>query len=135
LREMIRPDSVCAELVRDSIRPQFELLLSILRELLPHAPQDRLELLAFSTVGQSVFYRLANPVVQQLLGPEKYQGLTVDKLADHITTVMLAVIREAATDEDRAAKKSLSQEQSGDLRSRPVARSGDRPQHGFGIDT
>ena len=35
MREMANPTAACAELVQSSIRPQFEILLAILRELLP----------------------------------------------------------------------------------------------------
>jgi AcrR family transcriptional regulator len=35
MREMMNPREACAELVQNSIRPQFEVLVGILRELLP----------------------------------------------------------------------------------------------------
>ena len=35
MREMANPTEACAELVQSSIRPQFEILLQILRELMP----------------------------------------------------------------------------------------------------
>src|SRR5262249_44560915 len=57
MREMMRPDAACAEVVRDSIRPQFELLLGILRALMPENTSDEaLHLTAFSVVGQCLFY-------------------------------------------------------------------------------
>src|SRR3954462_5135296 len=47
-REMANPTNACAELVQSSIRPQFEILLSILRELLPaDLSAERLRLTAF----------------------------------------------------------------------------------------
>src|SRR5688572_27406219 len=35
MREIAQPTAACAELVQSSIRPQFEILLAILRELCP----------------------------------------------------------------------------------------------------
>src|SRR5262245_39449945 len=57
MREIGNPTAACAELVHSSIRPQFEMLLSILRELLPDENDDeKLRLAAFSIVGQCLFY-------------------------------------------------------------------------------
>ena len=65
MREMAHPTAACAELVQSSIRPQFEILLAILRELLPaEVSAERLRLTAFSIVGQCLFYHFADPVVR-----------------------------------------------------------------------
>src|SRR3954454_14888142 len=51
VREMAHPTGACAELVQSSIRPQFEILLAILRELLPtDVGDERLQLPGFSIV-------------------------------------------------------------------------------------
>src|SRR6478752_4454302 len=85
MREMANPTAACAELVQSSIRPQFEILLSILRELLPSdVSAERLRLTAFSIVGQCLFYHLADPVVRNLLTSKEYSELDVAKLAQHI---------------------------------------------------
>jgi hypothetical protein len=96
LREIARPNLACEELVRDYIRPQFESLKAILRELFPPGVSDeRLALTAFSVVGQCLFYRVARPVVSLLLGSDQSARLTTERLADHITGLMLAAIRAA----------------------------------------
>ncbi len=93
LREIARPNLACEELVRDYIRPHFEVLKGILRELLPSgASEERLALTAFSVVGQCLFYRVARPVVSMLLGVDRSDRLTTRLLADHITAVMLAAL-------------------------------------------
>ena len=93
LREIARPNLACEELVRDYIRPHFEVLKGILRELLPaNASEERLALTAFSVVGQCLFYRVARPVVSMLLGDDRSDRLTTGLLADHITGVMLAAL-------------------------------------------
>lgn len=40
LREMLRPDTACAEVVREYIRPEFEALLSIVHDLLSEPDAD-----------------------------------------------------------------------------------------------
>lgn len=97
MREMMRPDTACAEVVRDSIRPQFELLIGILRDLLPAGVSDeRLQLFAFSVVGQCLFYHFADSVIRNLVDEDAYVELHVAKLAEHITQVSLAGIGAAA---------------------------------------
>jgi AcrR family transcriptional regulator len=98
MREIANPSAACAELVQSSIRPQFEVLLGILRELLPGgANEEDLHLTAFSIVGQCLFYRFADPVVRNLLGAEEYGRLDVEKLANHIATFSLAALKRRST--------------------------------------
>jgi AcrR family transcriptional regulator len=90
MREMANPTEACAELVQSSIRPQFEILLSILRELLPaEASHDELRLTAFSIVGQCLFYHFADPVIRNLLTATEYKSLEIERLARHITEFSL----------------------------------------------
>jgi hypothetical protein len=73
MREMMRPDAACAEVVRQSIRPQFEVLLNILRALSHDKLSDEaLHLTAFSIVGQCLFYHFADPVIQHLVDGSEY---------------------------------------------------------------
>ncbi len=93
LREIARPNLACEELVRDYIRPHFEVLKGILAELLPAGISDeRLALTAFSVVGQCLFYRVARPVVSMLMGEDRSERLTVGLLADHISGMILAAL-------------------------------------------
>jgi TetR/AcrR family transcriptional regulator, regulator of cefoperazone and chloramphenicol sensitivity len=94
MREIANPTEACAEVVQSSIRPQFEVLIGILRELLPDVTDEqKLHLTAFSIVGQCLFYHLADPIVRNLLGPDEYGGLDVSKLADHIAEFSLAALK------------------------------------------
>lgn len=96
MREMMRPDAACAEVVRDSIRPQFELLLGVLRALLPEETStETLHLTAFSIVGQCLFYHFADPVVRHLIDDGEYADFGVEKLAQHIASFSLAALRPA----------------------------------------
>jgi AcrR family transcriptional regulator len=106
MREMAHPTAACAELVQSSIRPQFEILLTILRELLPaEVSAERLRLTAFSIVGQCLFYHFADPVVRNLLNSKEYSELDVAKLAQHILEFSLASIGRPAHGERKGAMR------------------------------
>jgi AcrR family transcriptional regulator len=93
MREIANPSEACAELVQSSIRPQFEVLIGILRELNPQIAEDQsLHLTAFSIVGQCLFYHFADPVVRNLLTADQYDELDINKLADHIASFSLAAL-------------------------------------------
>jgi TetR/AcrR family transcriptional regulator, regulator of cefoperazone and chloramphenicol sensitivity len=97
MREMMNPREACVELVQQSIRPQFEILQGVLRELLPNeTSEEKLHLMAFSIVGQCLFYHFADPVVRNLVTGEEYADYDVDKLAGHIAEFSLAAIESAA---------------------------------------
>ncbi len=105
MREMANPTAACAELVQSSIRPQFEILLRILREMLPaHIAAEQLQLIAFSIVGQCLFYHFADPVIRNLLSADDYSALDIDKLASHITDFSFdSINRRAASREGEGA--------------------------------
>jgi AcrR family transcriptional regulator len=98
MREMLNPHEACAELVESSIRPQFEILQSILREFLPDdVSEEQLHLTAFSIVGQCLFYHFADPVIRSLILRDEYAGYDVEKLANHIVRFSLRAIEGAET--------------------------------------
>jgi AcrR family transcriptional regulator len=97
MREIVHPSAACAELVQSSIRPQFEILIAILRELFPHeSDAEKLRLMAFSIVGQCLFYHFADPVIRNLLSDKEYANLEIDKLAGHITQFSLKALGQNA---------------------------------------
>jgi AcrR family transcriptional regulator len=105
LREMANPTAACAELVQSSIRPQFEILLAILLELLPaEVSPQRLRLTAFSIVGQCLFYHFADPVVRNLLTAEEYSELDVVVLAQHVLDFSLASVDQARPERKGASR-------------------------------
>jgi hypothetical protein len=98
MREISHPTEACVELVQSSIRPQFEILLGILRELMPKVRSEKqLHLTAFSIVGQCLFYHFADPVVRNLLDADEYASLESDALAEHIAAFSLAALKRGAT--------------------------------------
>lgn len=105
MREMMNPREACAELVQGSIRPQFEVLQGILRELLPgRITDEKLHLMAFSIVGQCLFYHFADPVIRNLVTGEEYAGYDIDKLADHIVAFSTAAIAGTARQTAKGAE-------------------------------
>ncbi len=90
MREMLQPTAACAELVRDFIRPHFELLLSLLDEIVPvETTLARRKLIALSIVGQCLHHRITRPVIQFLFTPDEFARLSIETLAEHITQLTL----------------------------------------------
>lgn len=94
LREILQPTEACRELVEDYIRPHFELLISILRELSAgQLDEPQLRRVALSVVGQCFLYRAAGDVVGMLVPSEELHTLhTPARLADHVTALTLAAL-------------------------------------------
>lgn len=92
MQEIVQPSQACQEMVEDYIRPDFQRLLSILNELLPpNVPLDRRHQLAFSVVGQCMFYKIGSPVVRLLVSDAEFEEkFTLPRLADHIADVLLS---------------------------------------------
>jgi AcrR family transcriptional regulator len=93
LREISRPSGACQELVHDYIRPHFGVLNSILLELLPPGVGDaERRRIGFSVIGQCLFYRVAQPVLQMLAPPAETKSQTPAQLAEHIASFTLAAL-------------------------------------------
>jgi AcrR family transcriptional regulator len=93
LRELGAPTAAGQALVRDFIRPIYEELWRILRELLgPEVPEEKLHLLGFSIVGQIFYQRVARPVLALVVGAEEHRTYTPERLAEHIADFSLAAL-------------------------------------------
>ncbi len=92
IREILQPTKACVRMVEEYFRPEFQLLLEILDALLPaDTPLHVRQQIGFSVVGQCLFYRVARNVVSTLVSPEiRAEHYTVDRLAGHITALVLA---------------------------------------------
>jgi AcrR family transcriptional regulator len=90
LREMLHPTSASDVLIREAIRPKFDRLTGILRQLCPDADERKLHALAFTVIGQCLHYRMARLFTERLIGPEAFGSLDLDFLTDHITSFCLA---------------------------------------------
>jgi AcrR family transcriptional regulator len=93
LRELSHPSAAGVELVRDFIRPVYELLWSILREILPaDIAADRLHLTAMSIIGQCFYHRVGREVISLVVGEEESRTYTPGRIADHVADFSLAAL-------------------------------------------
>lgn len=96
MREMNHPTELFTEMVQESLRPNFERLVASLRDLADEAtPQEVLEQMALSVVGQCLYYRVGAEVVKQLIPAERLASqFSLPELACHITAVILSAVQE-----------------------------------------
>ncbi len=92
MREVLDPTAVCQDLMREFFRPQFELLMSILAELIgQETPSFVLRRIAFSVMGQCLLYRVAGKAVKMLTPEDEHeQFFDIPELAQHISYLSLA---------------------------------------------
>jgi hypothetical protein len=92
LREMLSPTPLSEVLVRETIRPRFERLKSLMRVICPQADERRLNALVCSVIGQCLHYKMARRITTRLIGEDAIRALDLDYLTDHITSFCLAAL-------------------------------------------
>jgi AcrR family transcriptional regulator len=92
MREFTQPSPACVEAVRQNIEPIADKLRAIVSELLPHAPEPKRMLVAFSIVGQCLYYRQNKAVAEILVGADAFAKLNAQVLAEHIAEFTLAAL-------------------------------------------
>ena len=94
LREVLNPTGACREIAEENIRPQFEILLGILREMLPvDTPDHVVRQIGFSVIGQCLHYHLAGEVARMLTPAEEYiSHYSSEQLTAHVTRFTLAAL-------------------------------------------
>jgi AcrR family transcriptional regulator len=92
MREMLAPTKFSDILVREVIRPRFEHIRKLMREICPEADERKLNALVFSVIGQCLHYKMARAVTERLVGPEAFGALDLDFLTEHITGYCLAAL-------------------------------------------
>lgn len=98
LREMQSPTPVFESIVQEFYRPLFEQMVDTLQQLVGQGtPRYTLEQLAFSAVGQCLYYRVGTGSLQILIpADQRERHYDIDSLGRHITAVMLAATEDAA---------------------------------------
>ncbi|GAA4433542.1 CerR family C-terminal domain-containing protein [Bremerella cremea] len=92
-REMTEPSDATRNIVQEFVRPHFELLNEILKELLPEdTPTCKRHMFGFTVVGQCMHYKLAGPIIGMLISQEERQKLTVEVVSDHIFQVVSSAV-------------------------------------------
>lgn len=109
MREVLQPTDACRKLVEEYFRPFLEMLMSIIDEIMSTRlpDQERLQL-AFSIIGQCMFYRFAGDVAQMVIEDKGFdEHFDIDQLARHITEFSLGAIsriRERSDCQERKEK-------------------------------
>lgn len=108
LREVMEPTRACEEMVQESFRPFFGVLLDILRELLPdNMPAYRLHQIGLSVISQCVFYLAHQRVVRLIIeADELEQHFDEESLAEHIAWFSLSALRQFAQEADKKISSS-----------------------------
>ena len=94
VREILQPTAACRELIEDYLRPNLQILLGILGELLPpETPPHRRQQFAFSVVGQGLFYRFSSQMIGMMIPAEELAThFRAEDIAEHVSNVMLAAL-------------------------------------------
>ena len=96
-REMAEPTRALATEVDQMIRPEAELLMAIVRDVLGHdAHPQRVWQCASSIIGQCLFYHHARPVILRLDPAQTFTPEAIEQLVDHITHFSLAALKQLA---------------------------------------
>lgn len=105
LREMQNPSAAGANLVRDFIRPIYQLIWSVLREIVPDVDQRKLHLLSFSIVGQCFYHKVARSVIRLVVGDEEQATYTPERIADHVAEFSLRALQQMAAESVAEVRK------------------------------
>jgi AcrR family transcriptional regulator len=92
MREMTEPGEAGRGIVRDFIRPIYELTWKVLRELRPDLDEQKMHLVAFSIAGQCFYHKVARPVIRLVAGEEESAGYTPRRIAEHVADFSLRAL-------------------------------------------
>lgn len=97
-REMAEPTAAMDVLVEEQIKPHFGYARQVVLELLgpKAASEETARLCVQSLVGQCLFYHFGQPVARRLFPQRPTTMKDAPRIADHITRLTLAGIREIA---------------------------------------
>jgi hypothetical protein len=96
-REMGEPTVAMDMLVEEQVKPHFGFIRQVIVELLgPKAPEETVRLCAQSVVGQCLFYHFGKPVTQRLFPQRPFAMKDAPRIAEHITRLTLAGVRDIA---------------------------------------
>ncbi len=108
MREILQPTNACRKLVEDYFSPLLEKLMSIIDEIVEcRLPEHRRMQLAFSIIGQCMYYRFAGDVASMMIEDSDAQEcFGIEELASHITDFSLAALRNIHCEPDQSPGKS-----------------------------
>lgn len=89
-REFTEPTWAFDILVKETIRPSFQLLTEIVADITGESPKERTVMLcAMSIVGQCLYFRHSHPVISRLYPGESFGPGQINELTEHITLFSL----------------------------------------------
>jgi len=93
VRELADPTPALDKIVREAIAPLHEFLGKIVREIIAgNVEADELRRHVYSILGQCLFYRHSQPVLQRLHKKLRYDRNEIEAIATHIAEFSLAGI-------------------------------------------
>jgi len=97
--EMAEPTGALDKVVERFFRPRFNLLVSIVRDLVGEdVPLENVQLYAQSIIGQCIHFNKGRPIIMRLIPHMTYSPADLEALADHITRFSLDAIGGLACD-------------------------------------
>ena len=98
-REISDPTTALERVIEEGMRPQVEIVISLVREVLGNGAGEQLvHRCAGSILGQCIYYYHARPVILYLSLEEKYDMGSIEALAQHITRFSMAALRQIASE-------------------------------------
>ena len=93
MRELSHPGPAGEAIVHDFIKPLYEILWGLLREVLPGPVDERtLHLIGFSVMGQCFYHRIARSVMRVVAGAEECATYDPASVAAHVARFSLAAL-------------------------------------------
>jgi len=93
--EMIEPTGAFDKIIDRMIRPGFLFLHDLVSEILGEGvPEEKVKRCSLSIIGQCLYYRFANPVVQQIFPEQTFDEKGLEELTDHITEFSLSALKQ-----------------------------------------
>lgn len=98
LREFADPSPALSHIIENGIRPLYNLLKSILRDLIHETnpatrpTNEHLDSLAASVLGQCLIYKHAQPVFAQLMQAANYDEASIRRIANHVAAFSMSAI-------------------------------------------
>jgi len=92
-REHIEPTSALDIIIEEDLRPAFNRLNAIVRQLLGNEANDQKVLLcSMSVLGQCLYFRYSKPVISRILRKDCYTVEEIGEIADHIANYSLEAL-------------------------------------------
>lgn len=105
-REFTQPSWALDILVKETIRPSFQLLTEIVGAILGKSTKERVvRLCSMSIVGQCLYFMHSHPVITRLYPEESFGRKQIDELTDHITGFSLRGLLEGKNKNYSEVKK------------------------------